>query len=627
MRESFWALFIYGSAATFVGGLIPPHSIGPWRQLLRDRNDRVKSKPVVLDHSPYRYSFQFYSQGRILLSTSAIPDEAVSLAPKLPTANDTVVSASSFSQPTVYPTLRGTTVDARQIVASSKARSHMTALLVAHCLFCTPALAQESLRRLLSSSDNNSSAMDFATLASTVSACNITRHEQGLVGWVNIPPRSSTASTVLPLESVLQPHEKQHPEMRDDTNAHLDEILPIEARTTLTSLVTKPGDVVMVPSRRGHHLIHILDVMANVTAMSWRKPRKRPRDTTSASSQLPIEYWVTTNRGKLTYKLESMGCQMNTADSERIEGQLLNLGIHPHPIHGNDKRSKSRREPDIIVLNTCSIRDHAEQKVYSYLGPYVKRKRNGDAVTIIVAGCVAQQEGQALLRRIPEIDLVLGPQYANRLGDLLEDVWNGNQVVATAAAHIMQDSTKPRRGSVTTAWVNVIYGCNERCTFCIVPTTRGVEQSRPVESIVSEVTELVQQGYKEVTLLGQNIDAYGRDMIPKRKFSDLIRTVGSIAGLERLRFVTSHPRYMSLGVIDAVAETPAACESFHIPFQSGSNAILAAMGRGHSREKYLRIVNRIRSVRLRSCVTVATTDSWTLPHLLYARSLRHVRVR
>lgn len=129
-----------------------------------------------------------------------------------------------------------------------------------------------------------------------------------------------------------------------------------------------------------------------------------------------------------------------------------------------------------------------------------------------------------------------------------------------------------------------------------MPTTRGVEQSRPEESIVREVAELVDQGYKEVTLLGQNIDAYGRDMIPKRKFSDLIRVVGSVPGLQRLRFVTSHPRYMSLGVVDAIADTPSACESFHIPFQSGSNDVLAAMGRGHTREKYLRIIERIRSV-------------------------------
>lgn len=203
------------------------------------------------------------------------------------------------------------------------------------------------------------------------------------------------------------------------------------------------------------------------------------------------------------------------------------------------------------------------KKVYSYIGPHAKRKREGEDVTIIVAGCVAQQEGLALLRRAPEVDLVMGPQYANRIGDLLEDVSNGNQVVATEASHIMEDSTKPRRQSTVAAWCNVIYGCNERCAFCIVPTTRGVEQSRPVESIVQEVEELIEQGYKEVTLLGQNIDAFGRDMVPKRKFSDLIRIVGD-TGIERLRFVTSHPRYMSLGVVDAIAETPSACEAFHI---------------------------------------------------------------
>jgi len=265
----------------------------------------------------------------------------------------------------------------------------------------------------------------------------------------------------------------------------------------------------------------------------------------------------------LTYKIETMGCQMNSADSERIEGQLTSLGIRPlredelmdeiqaqiDIDRGSRTKERGRkRRPDVVVLNTCSIRDHAEQKVYSYLGPHAKRKRDGEDVTIIVAGCVAQQEGQSLLRRIPEVDLVMGPQYANRIADHLVDVANGNQVVATEASHIMEDSTKPRRQSQTCAWVNVIYGCNERCTYCIVPTTRGVEQSRPPESILDEVTGLVARGFKEVTLLGQNIDAYGRDMRPKRKFSDLIRAVGAVPGLRRLRFVTSHPRYSTSSV-------------------------------------------------------------------------------
>jgi Uncharacterized protein family UPF0004/Radical SAM superfamily len=473
----------------------------------------------------------------------------------------------------IYPTLRGMSVDSRHIISASGTRTYITAILLSHCLFCTQDLAEEALLNLRASTLTT----DFTTLASTISACNVTRQEQGLIGWVNIP--STTNNQV-----VTGTHDEIVKVTNDDPNEHLNHILPKLARESLLNMATKPGDIVMVESIRGYHLVQVMDVMANVRKMATLRPRKFVHNATNT-----FDFFS----GDVTYKLESMGCQMNTADSERMEGQLINLGIRPH--RGDNTES---REPDIIILNTCSIRDHAEQKVYSYLGPHSKRKREGDNVTLIVAGCVAQQEGLQLLRRSPEIDLVMGPQYANRIGDLLLDVQMGNQVLATSATHIMEDSTKPRRGSTVAAWVNVIYGCNERCTFCIVPTTRGVEQSRPVESIVREVQDLIQnQGYKEITLLGQNIDAYGRDMIPKRKFSDLIRTVGSIQGLERLRFVTSHPRYMSMGVIDSVAETPTACESFHIPFQSGSNKILSLMGRGHTREKYRRIVDRIRTVR------------------------------
>jgi Uncharacterized protein family UPF0004/Radical SAM superfamily len=522
----------------------------------------VGSNTKFVDQAPLRIQlFQVTSQNAHSSSLLENPSWSYqkSLASNVTTIA-TVAVPKNIGKGPIYPTLRGTTVDSRQIIAASGTRTYITALLVSHCLFCTLELAEESLLNL-----RTGAIADFATLAQTISACNETRTDHGLVGWVNVP--SLNHGTTIQDTTV------------GDPNEHLDLIFPREARETLLNLVTKPGDVVLVESPRGHHLIQIMDVMANVRQMAESRPRK---------SFQSLDFFS----GDVTYKLESMGCQMNTADSERIEGQLLNLGIRPH--RGDTSES---RAPDVVILNTCSIRDHAEQKVYSYLGPHTKRKREGDNVTIVVAGCVAQQEGRALLRRAPEIDLVMGPQYANRIGDLLLDVQMGNQVLATSATHIMEDSTKPRRGSTTVAWVNVIYGCNERCTFCIVPTTRGVEQSRPVESIVREVTDLVQnQGYKEITLLGQNIDAYGRDMIPKRKFSDLIRMVGSIQGLDRLRFVTSHPRYMSMGVIDSVAETPTACESFHIPFQSGSNTILSSMGRGHTREKYLRIVDRIRTV-------------------------------
>merc|ERR1719498_2137229 len=176
-----------------------------------------------------------------------------------------------------------------------------------------------------------------------------------------------------------------------------------------------------------------------------------------------------------------------------MEGALRELGF---------VKTEKADEAQVVVLNTCSIREHAEAKVYSYLGPHAVRKRAGEDLAIVVAGCVAQQEGEELLRRVPEIDMVIGPQYANRLGDLLEGVFNGNQIVATAPTHIMEDPTQPQRASSVCAWVNVIYGCNERCTYCVVPTTRGAEQSRPREIIRTEVAELVAAGYREVTLLG-----------------------------------------------------------------------------------------------------------------------------
>ena len=374
-----------------------------------------------------------------------------------------------------YPTERGSEVDSRKIVAGGAGRDHLTAVRLKHIVFASEELATQSLQQLRSAQTN------FDDLAVQISACVETRDKGGEIGWISM----------------------------NRSNEHVDLILPEEARNVVLESSTKPGDIVIAQSERGYHLVQIADVMVDVRRMATTKLRKKKKNADGEeieykgilggailAEQEGVEF-----KQDLTYKVETMGCQMNIADSERMEGQLQNLGIRPF-----DEIKDKGKKADMVVLNTCSIRDHAEQKVYSYIGPYAKRKREGEDVTIIVAGCVAQQEGEALLRRAPEVDLVMGPQYANRLGDLLEDVANGNQVVATEASHIMEDSTKPRRSSTVAAWVNVIYGCNERCTYCIVPTTRGVEQSRPVESIVQEVTELVEQGYKEVTLLGQNIE-------------------------------------------------------------------------------------------------------------------------
>ena len=294
------------------------------------------------------------------------------------------------------------------------------------------------------------------------------------------------------------------------------------------------------------------------------------------------------------YHITTFGCQMNKADSERMAGILENMGF---------AWTEEPNDADLILYNTCTIRDNAEQKVYSHLGRQAKRKHAEPNLTLVVAGCVAQQEGEKLLRRVPELDLVMGPQHANRLQELLEQVLVGGQALATEPIHIIEDITKPRRDSTVTAWVNVIYGCNERCTYCVVPNVRGVEQSRTPADIRAEIEVLGQQGYKEITLLGQNIDAYGRDLPGstlegrhQHTLTDLLYYVHDVAGIERIRFATSHPRYFTERLIRACAEPPKVCEHFHIPFQSGDNEVLKAMGRGYSQEKYCRIIETIRCV-------------------------------
>jgi tRNA-2-methylthio-N6-dimethylallyladenosine synthase len=312
-------------------------------------------------------------------------------------------------------------------------------------------------------------------------------------------------------------------------------------------------------------------------------PASSPTAAIAAGGQGPGRgsYWITT-----------FGCQMNKADSERMAGILESMGYSP----GLDEHSA-----DLVLYNTCSIRDNAEQKVYSYLGRQAQRKRLNPNLTLVVAGCVAQQEGEALLRRVPELDLVMGPQHANRLASLLERVASGQQVVATEAHTILEDITTARRDSQVCAWVNVIYGCNERCTYCVVPSVRGQEQSRLPEAIKLEIEGLAAQGYREITLLGQNIDAYGRDLpgiSPEGRrahtLTDLLAYVHDVPGIERIRFATSHPRYFTERLIAACADLPKVCEHFHIPFQSGDDDVLRAMGRGYTVDRYRRIIDRIR---------------------------------
>jgi hypothetical protein len=287
----------------------------------------------------------------------------------------------SSTPPSKYPTLRGSEVDSRKIIATGAGRQFLTAIRLAHILFASDELAQASLHEL------QAATISFEELAGQISACTETRDKGGSIGWITLEDQDGTK------------------------NGHLDGIFPREAREQAARITTKPGDIVLVQSPRGFHLVQFIDVMADVRKMSSLKQRKRPKEkkngvaTGILSGALSSE-----DRKDLTYKLETMGCQMNLADSERIEGQLQSLGIRPL-----DPEKDSGVDPDVVVLNTCSIREHAESKVYSYLGPHAKRKREGGDVVIVVAGCVAQQEGQALLRRVPEVDLVMGPQVGRSM--------------------------------------------------------------------------------------------------------------------------------------------------------------------------------------------------------------------
>ena len=330
-------------------------------------------------------------------------------------------------------------------------------------------------------------------------------------------------------------------------------------------------------SKAGIHVYYVEDVR--------HKLRITRKSTPTARKDVPK---MTVDVTPMTYSIQTLGCQMNRADSERMAGEMERLGY---------KYEEDVFRASVILLNTCSIRDHAESKVYSYLGVHAQRKRAAPGeILLIVSGCVAQQESEKLLRRVPELDIVIGPQYVNRLGDLLEDVkYNHVQIAATEPVYIHEDISKPRRQSTVTAWVNVIYGCNERCTYCVVPNVRGLEQSRTIDAIVKEVQEIAKSSVREICLLGQNIDAYGRDLYPKRTFAELLAAVHEVSGIDRIRFTTSHPRYMSMNVIDTIARLPKLMPSFLVPPQSGDNEILAAMKRGYTVERYLAIVRNIRN--------------------------------
>ena len=299
--------------------------------------------------------------------------------------------------------------------------------------------------------------------------------------------------------------------------------------------------------------------------------------------------------------IKTYGCQMNVYDTERMTDALEPLGY---------ELSQSIEGADLVILNTCHIREKAAEKVYSELGRIRQikqtREQDGKRTIIGVAGCVAQAEGEEMIRRAPVVDLVFGPQTYHRLPDMIERIEADRDALVVTEfpaedkfTHLGQPSSARLVARGATAFVTVQEGCDKFCTFCVVPYTRGAEFSRPVERIASEVRQLAEAGVREITLLGQNVNAYhgeGRDGAPW-SLGRLIDAVSEIEGLERIRYTTSHPRDMDDALIAVHRDNPKLMPYLHLPVQSGSDRILEAMNRKHSAAEYHRVVERIRRAR------------------------------
>ena len=291
---------------------------------------------------------------------------------------------------------------------------------------------------------------------------------------------------------------------------------------------------------------------------------------------------------KLVY-IETLGCQMNKSDSERMLGMLADLGY---------TATDNEKEADLLIINTCNIRQLSADKAYSQLGFWKKLKQQKPSLKICMCGCVAQQDKEEVRRRAPYVDLVFGTLNIPALPELIKRIENDEKVVAIEKTPISRNEEKSRiiRATSLNAWVPIIDGCDSFCTYCVVPYVRGRQRSRNWDLIIHEVHDAVEQGFKEITLLGQTVDSYGRDLDdPKMTLANLLREISQIDDLLRIRFVTSYPTDISDDLIDVVASIDKVCEYFHIPMQSGSNEVLKNMRRRYTREEYLDICNKIRS--------------------------------
>jgi len=285
--------------------------------------------------------------------------------------------------------------------------------------------------------------------------------------------------------------------------------------------------------------------------------------------------------------LLTYGCQMNKYDSEVISGILTENSF---------AMTDDISHADVILLNTCSIREKAEQKVFSQIGRLRPLKEKNPGLIIGVGGCVGQLQGEQILKKAPLVDLVFGTSNAYRLPELIEQIEESGVRIADVEEEVARSefSAHIKREGTVHAWVSILRGCSNYCTYCVVPYARGEEKSRNPGDILSEICHLIEKGYKEVTLLGQNVNSYGNDLGKETDFPALLEQVNSVKGLERIRFVTSHPRDFTDRLIDAMASLEKVCESLHLPVQAGSDRVLEKMNRGYGISGYMDKLERVR---------------------------------
>lgn len=287
--------------------------------------------------------------------------------------------------------------------------------------------------------------------------------------------------------------------------------------------------------------------------------------------------------------ISTFGCQMNEEDSEKLSGMLKRMGY---------ESTENRDEASIIIFNTCCVRENAENKVFGNLGILKKQKEKNPDLVIGICGCMMQQKGMAdeILKRFPYVNIIFGthnsykfPEYLNRVKT------EGVQIkeIVDKETEIVEGVPIDRKSDVK-GFVTIMYGCNNFCTYCIVPYVRGRERSRKPKDIINEIKDMVANGYKEVTLLGQNVNSYGKGLEENITFADLLRKVNEIEGLERIRFMTSHPKDLTLDVVYAIRDCDKVCEQIHLPVQSGADRILKEMNRHYTKEQYLELAQKIR---------------------------------